>query len=207
MVLVTIIWHCMSRLAKGFIGASFGTAQVHDVYSLTDRLNLINTQVFKSLRDPSVRALALSLVRGTSQHGEKSELEELSRVFWFVKNNVEYRQDPHLYDLYSTASRTIQVKAGDCDDHLILVDALIGNLGYIPGAKVISADGANWHIYAITCVFPRQNPQAPTARYIALDTTQTPSYPGWEPGKSFQKYVRKVTFTESGPLIQTVRNP
>lgn len=197
----------MSRIAKGFAGSQFGTAEVHNVFSLTDRLVLINTQVLKSLRDPSVRALALDLVRGTPQHGNESELAELSRVFWFVKNNVEYRQDPHLYDLYSTAARTIQVKSGDCDDHVILVDALIGNLGYIPGAKIISPDGANWHIYAVTSVFPRQNPQAPTARYMALDTTQTASYPGWEPGKAHQKYAKVVTFTESGPLIQNVRNP
>jgi hypothetical protein len=195
----------MSLSGRRIVDAQFGTAEVHDVYSLNDRLSLINGQVFKSLRDPSIRALALDLVRGTPQHGNESELSELSRVFWFVKKNVEYRQDPHQYDLYSTASRTIQVHAGDCDDHCTLIAALVGNLGFIPGAKVISPDGANWHIYALTSVFPRSNPQAPTARYLALDTTQPSSHPGWEPPAKFQRYARVVTFTESGPLVQTVR--
>lgn len=539
----------MSRIGARIGGSDFGKSEVHEVHSLTDRLVLINKQVFKSLRDPSIRALALDLVRGTPQHGNESELAELSRVFWFVKKNIEYRQDPHQYDLYSTASRTLQVQSGDCftldtsvivrskasggyeiktlgeletswpaydaltydfagakwtfkpitawtlkgekevfeshlgngsdfrhtadhsvwwldgqneskkineaplgrylednratsrrvlvarklpalnvsdisqsqayitgiyaaegfsdgghvriaqdkadirekiethlknvgasfsksardvnsfysilksglkdslysqgtnsfnmsfgravfasseeviraayeaycdgdgyvpketsalfnrvrcisatssnklaqelrlmlmilgqpwhdylqlnhggagtkpihrisqysettqvarrvvpdnpdltysnlksmnymgqelvcditvadthnfvldngmivhncDDHLILVDSLIANLGYIPGAKVISRDGANWHIYAVTSVFPRHNPQASTARYIALDTTQPPSYPGWEPPREHHKYVKIVTFTEAGPLIQNAR--
>lgn len=195
----------MGRYDTGLGSARFGTAEVHSVYSLNDRLALINQQVFKSLRDPSIRALALDLVRGTPQHGNESELAELSRVFWFVKKNIEYRQDPYQHDLYSTAARTIQVRSGDCDCHSTLIAALVGNLGYVPGAKVISPDGSSWHMYAVTSVFPRHNPQAPTARYIALDTTQTPSYPGWEPPNKFRKFERVVTFTENGPLVHTVR--
>jgi len=187
-------------------GTGFGTARVHDVYSIADRLKLINGQVFVSLRDPETRALALELVRGTPQHGDQSELEELKRVFYFVKNNVEYRQDPHQYDLYATTKRTLQAGAGDCDDHTVVVCSLIANLGYIPGAKIVSADNANWHIYAATCVFPRHNPDAPTARYFALDTTQTPSYPGWEPPRPFHRYSKMVTFTERGPMIRELSN-
>jgi hypothetical protein len=539
----------MSRRFANAVSGNFGTPEVHDVFSIGDRLKLINIQVFKSLQDPSMRSLALDLVRGTLQHGPESELAEVSRIFWFVKNNIEYRQDPHNYDLYSTASRTLQTRSGDCftldtpvivkakasgcyeiktlasletswpayealtydfsaaswtfknilgwnykgvkevfeshlsngprfrhtgdhkvwwldgqnkskrvvedclarrlednrvdrkrvliaskipalgnvdvnesqaylsgifaaegfsdgshvriaqdkpeireriekhlafvgadcssssrqrnayynirkcslkqqlkeqgtssfnmtfgkdilgasentirvaynaycdgdgykpkedsalfnrvhciaatssnqlaselclmlmimgepwhdylqenhmgvgtkpihrisqwskdtrggkrgieelpgvayanfksmepcgedavcdltiadthnfvlgngmithncDDHAILTDALLGNLGFIPGAKVISPDGANWHIYAVTSLFPRHNPQAPTARYIALDTTQPPSTPGWEPPAKFRRFEKTVTFTENGPLVHTVR--
>lgn len=539
----------MSPKGDRFAGYQFGTAEVHDVFSLADRLSLINIQVFKSLRDPAIRALALDLVRGTPQHGPESELAEVSRIFWFVKNTIEYRQDPHQHDLYSTASRTLQTRSGDCftldtpvivkakasgcyeikslasletswpayealtydfsatgwvfkpitawtfkgvrevfeshlsngprfrhtadhsvwwwdgqssykkvvedqlsrrlednrvdrkrvliaskipalgnvdvseshaylsgifaaegfsdgshvriaqdkkdirariekhlanvganysassrehnayynikecnlkswlraqgsnsfnmsfgadilgaseesirvayeaycdgdgyrppegallfnrvnciastssdklaaeislmlmilgepwhdylqenhmgagkrpihrisnwskntrsgkhgipelpgvaystlksmvycgqeavcditvadthnfvlgngmivhncDDHTIVTASLLGNLGYVPGAKVISPDGNNWHIYAVTALYPRHDPSAPTARYIALDTTQTNSYPGWEPPKQFHKYSKTVTFAERGPLIQTTR--
>jgi hypothetical protein len=96
--------------------------------------------------------------------------------------------------------------AHNCDCHTILVNAMIGNLGYIPGAKVVSADNANWHIYAVTCVFPRHNPEAPTARYVALDTTQTPSVLGWEPPRQFQRYSKLVTFTDRGPSIRELTN-
>jgi hypothetical protein len=154
----------MSRTGLKLPGSIYGTAQVHDVYSLQDRLTLINGQVFKSLQDPSIRALALDLVRGTPQHGNESEIAEVSRIFWFIKQNIEYRQDPHHYDLYSTASRTLQTRSGDCDDHQILCGSLLGNLGFIPGAKVISPDGSNWHIYATTALFPRHDPTAPTSR-------------------------------------------
>lgn len=185
---------------------AFGRAVVRDVYSISDRLSLINDQVFKSLRDPQIRALALELVRGTPQHGDESELEELKRVFWFVKNNIEYRQDPFPYDLYATAARVLQTGAGDCDCHTCLINALIGNIGFVPGAKIISGDGANWHIYAVTCVFPRHNPYAPTSRYLALDTTQTPSFPGWEPPIKFRRFAKMVTFTDSGPRIRETKN-
>ena len=187
-------------------GTSFGKSTVHDVYSISDRLKLINDQVFASLRDPKIRALALELVRGTPQHGDESELEELKRVFWFVKNNIEYRQDPFPYDLYASAERVLQLGAGDCDCHTCLINALIGNLGFVPGAKIISADNANWHIYAITCVFPRHNPYAPSARYLALDTTQIPAFPGWEPPLKFRRYAKMVTFTDSGPRIRELKN-
>jgi hypothetical protein len=182
--------------------SNYGSSTVHNVYSVSDRLKLINDQVFASSRDPETRALALELVRGTVQHGDQSEIQELSRVFWFVKNNIEYRQDPFQYDLYATAKRTLQMKAGDCDDHTILVGALISNLGFIPGAKIVSPDNANWHIYAVTCVWPRSNPDALTARYVALDTTQTPSVPGWEPPPAFQRYRKLVTFSDRGPIIK-----
>lgn len=184
----------------------FGRAEVYDVYNVRDRLQLINDQVIASLKDPTIRAVAMAWVRGTPEHGPESEIAEVSRIFWGVYNNVEYRQDPLNYDSYSTAYRTLQIRSGDCDDHLILVSALLGAIGYIPAAKLISPDGRNWHIYAITAIFPRANPTAPTARYIALDTTQKGrSYPGWEPPMNQRRNEQIVVFDESGPQIEVIR--
>jgi hypothetical protein len=95
--------------------------------------------------------------------------------------------------------------AHNCDDHTILNAAMLTSIGFRCGARVVSPDGANWHIYSVTSLFPRHNPQAPTARYIALDTTQPPSTPGWEPPMKFRSHEKVVTFTENGPLVHTVR--
>lgn len=176
------------------------------MYNVRDRLHLINDQVVASLKDPTIRAVAMNWVRGTPEHGPESELAEVSRIFWGVYNNVEYRQDPLSYDSYSTAFRTLQVRAGDCDDHLTLVVALLGSIGYIPAAKLVSGNGRDWHIYAVTAIFPRANPSAPTARYIALDTTQKGrSYPGWEPPMANRRHEQVVVFDESGPQIEVIR--
>lgn len=184
----------------------FGQVEVYDVYNVRDRVHLINDQVMSSLKDTTIRAVAMNWVRGTPEHGPESEMAEVSRVFWGVYNNIEYRQDPLTHDTYSSAYRTLQTRAEDCDGHVILVASLLGWLGYIPAAKLISANGHDWHIYAVTAIFPRSNPQAPTARYIALDTTQKGrAYPGWEPHPAQRRHEQIVVFDESGPQIEVIR--
>ena len=184
----------------------FGRSEVYDVYHVRDRIALINDQVVASLKDPLIRAVALNWVRGTPEMGNDAETAEVSRIFWAVYNNIEYRQDPLDYDTYATAYRTLQVRSGDCDDHVILSSSLLGAIGYLPAAKLISPDGANWHIYTITAIWPRHNPTASTARYIALDTTQKgTSYPGWEPPMNQRRNEQIVVFGESGPRIEVIR--
>jgi hypothetical protein len=82
--------------------------------------------------------LALWVVRGCPQHGLQAEHCQVARVFWFVKNNVEYRQDPADYDAYLTACRTLESGGADCDDHTTLVCAMLSAIGFKTGAKVVS---------------------------------------------------------------------
>lgn len=137
-----------------------------------------------------LRDLALEVVNGTKQHGKESEDQVVSRVFWWVKNNVEYRQDPSDYDMYMAAGRTVASGGSDCDDHTILNAALLNSIGFKTGAKVISPDGANWHIYAVVGVYPFYRP----SKIIALDTTQDASFPGWEPPTDQRKISYLVDF-------------
>ena len=181
--------------------SAFGKAKVHTVRTVNDRLKFINDQVFATQRDPEMRALALWLVRGCPQHGNESESCEIATIFNFVKQNIQYRQDPSNYDLYATGRRTLQVRAGDCDDHAVILSGLLGCIGYYTGARVVSPDGTNWHIYATAGAFPRH---APT-KVIPLDTTQPPSFPGWEPGPAHMRRLKSVTFTEGGPVIEEIR--
>jgi len=179
----------------------FGYAKVHRIRSLDDRLQLIARQLDKSEQDPWIRAMALESVRGVPQHGPESEDAEVTRVFWFVKNNIEYRQDPRNYDFYATGRRTWQFKAGDCDDHVVAVNSLLTNLGYLTGARVISADGMGWHIYSLVGVRTKENPTA----VIALDTTQPGSFPGWEPPVEYRNHEIEVTFSGGRPVTRKVR--
>lgn len=171
--------------------SAYGTTKVHQVNSINRRLELIGDQVYKSQQDPWLRHLALEVAKGTPQHGSASEDAEVVQVFYFVKNNIEYRQDPRDFDYYATGRRTMQFRAGDCDDHTILVAGMMGHLGFLTGAKVVSNDGANWHIYPLACVRSKGAPSA----FIAMDTTQTESYPGWEPGAIHRRHELLVTFS------------
>lgn len=172
----------------------YGKTKTHtltQVNTIDQRIELIAQQVDSSQKDPWIRAVAMDVVSGTPQHGDDYEVAELVSVFTFVKSNIAYRQDPRDYDYYATARRTIQLRGGDCDDHCTLTGALLHNLGFLTGAKVISPDGYNWHIYSLAGIRSKADPSA----WIALDTTQPDSRPGWEPGPEYQRHVKLVTFT------------
>lgn len=174
--------------------------EVHsNVYTMQDRLDLIAGRIDSSITKPQknidgkqymLRDLALEIVQGTPQHGKKSEQAVIGRVFWWVKNNVEYRQDPADYDEYRSAGRTVNGGGSDCDDHTILNAALLSSIGFRTGAKVISPDGQNWHIYAVVGAYPFYNPSV----VIPMDTTQPNSFPGWEPSREQRRYAYQTDF-------------
>jgi hypothetical protein len=89
-----------------------------------------------------------------------------------------------------TAGRTIAAGGSDCDDHTILLCALLSSLGFQTGAKIISPDGQSWHIYAVVGAFPFTDPHS----LVALDTTQSEAYPGWEPSFLQRKTEYLCTF-------------
>jgi len=89
----------------------------------------------------------------------------------------------------------------NCDDHVILTSALMANLGYKVGAKLISNDGKAWHIYTVVGVRSRANP----SKYVAIDTTQSEATPGWEPPMIYRRHEKMVTFTNGGAKIKEIR--
>jgi len=179
----------------------FGIAKIHSVGSIPDRLQLIAKQIDASIKDPWTRAMSLEIVRGGQMHGSQAEDDEIARVFWFMKHNVEYRQDPRDYDYYPTAKRVVQLGGEDCDGHVVANNAFLGSLGFMTGAKVISPDDQNWHIYSMAGVNTRANP----SQRIMLDSTQPGSYPGWEPGIMHQRYIYECTFSNGAAHWKKVR--
>jgi len=137
-----------------------------------------------------LRDVAVEIVKGTPQHGTAYEDACVASVFKWVKSNIEYRQDPVDYDYYMAAGRTINSGAGDCDDHCILICALLNALGFHTGARIVSPDGAAWHIYALAGVRSFSSP----SMVIPLDTTQTESAPGWEPPPMMRRYELQTSF-------------
>lgn len=101
-----------------------------------------------------------------------------SRIFGFVKRKIEFRLDPHQVELIQHPLRTLERKAGDCDDHAILLAALAGAIGIPYAFKTIKADTNRpndfSHVYTVFA-FPGQD------KLVAADTTVGRSTLGWEP--------------------------
>jgi len=178
--------------------------EVHpQVYSLQDQLNLIAQQIDRSMKVPQVREdgskymlrdLALEIVRGCPQHGIEGEHCQISKVFHWVKANIEYRHDPVDYDLFPTAGRTVLSGSEDCDGHCIVVCSMLAGIGFRTGAKVISPDQKAWHIYPVVKTKSHLPPHQDII--VPLDTTQTASFPGWEPDRVHRKYAYLAVFQE-----------
>jgi len=179
------------------------------VYTMKDRVALISKMIDSSVRKPQknnegqqymLRDFVLrDVVSGTADHGGSAEKEEVLRVFKWVKSAIAYKQDPRDYDYYAAAGRTINARGGDCDDHTILICAMLSSIGYITGAKVVAGDGKSWHIYALVGL-PRANP----TYVLALDTTQPGSFVGWEPDLGrYRAYEIQTTFANGrhSPIV------
>lgn len=82
----------------------------------------------------------------------------------------------------------------NCDDHTILINSLATSIGFMCGAKIVSPDGAGWHIYSVVGIHPFHAPK----KYLAMDTTQPGSFPGWEPGIDHRRFELMTTFTRGG---------
>jgi hypothetical protein len=180
---------------------NFGKVRVYDNASdVTSMIRLVAKQVDASVRDPWTRAYAAEIVRGGRQHvmaGGPTETDQISRIFWHVKQNIQYIQDPRGAEFIPTARRTVQIGAEDCDGLCVLTSSLLSSLGFATGARVISTDGANWHIYSLVGFDPSY---APT-KYIALDTTQKESYPGWEAAPVLRRKQIDVAFQDGKAFV------
>jgi len=170
------------------------------VITLRDRLDLIAKRIDASIRQPQVdrdgqkymlKDFAHEIVRGTPQRGIDAEIEPARACFRYARYQIEEREDPATDDYYMGAGRTILSGAGDCDDKAILLNSLLGSIGYTTGCRVISPDGNGWHIYSIVGVEPAFNAQ-PT-KVLPMDARYGDDI-GWEPPLHLRKHMYQATF-------------
>jgi len=124
-------------------------------------------------KHPKVRALALQIVRGL---GPREYSRQIDAVYNWVKQNVEFRGEYR--ETLQTPVATLNLGAGDCDDHVTLLGALLLTLGFQVRpqtvAKEVNSDFA--HVYLE--VLDRS-----TGQWVPLDTTVINASPGWSPAE------------------------
>lgn len=147
----------------------------YDVQSDEERIKIIADLVYEGSKSPVIRELSHEILNAYGVFGkmgdERTMWSELEAIYDWVKRNIAYRSDTKCVDSFHTAERILKLRAGDCDDHTILVDSLLAAQGWTVGARIVSKDILKpyHHIYAIT-VFPKNVPPI-KGKLVPLDTT------------------------------------
>ncbi len=160
------------------------------VKSIEQRVAFVHEQMVKGTRDPVIYALAREVLSRQDANGnwkvrEKDNWGEVQALFWEVRKRVRYTWDPTDFDAFATPRKTLALKAGDCDDQVALLGALLRSVGYKVRSRIVQTKGeTNWnHIYLAV--------EVPGKGWTPLDTTVAQP-PGWEVPKEF--VIRKQDF-------------
>lgn len=163
------------------------TMELREVRSLDDRINAIRDRARRGRVDPQVMAWARKQVtrKCASKPGgwcvpEKDTKAEIIAIFEGMRRDVRYTSDILGVDTFAHPKRTLEQKAGDCDDYSALGCAALMSIGIPCRFKVVrTKDADTWnHIY-IQAGLPKHAPE----QWIPLDAS-VPVKPGWEVPRS-----------------------
>jgi Transglutaminase-like superfamily len=144
-------------------------------------LQHIRSLIVEGAKDFSVRQKAIDILwaRGVRP---KDYLGEIKALFEWVQQNVRYTRDPYRVELLHSATRLLELRAGDCDDVTILLGAMLRSIGHPVRVVVVGPDPLRPRLF--THVYPEVFHRG---RWIALDATM--GHPmGWSP-RAFTKRV------------------
>ena len=84
---------------------------------------------------------------------QKDRLGELSRLFYFVRDQIRYVWDINDIEELKGAPYLLKIKAGDCDDKCILGCALAESIGYKTRLVAIGPNQRDFvHVYYEVCL-------------------------------------------------------
>lgn len=139
---------------------------------ISETISSIRTLVDRYSVDWDLISLSREITR---QCNERDKLGEADALFMWLKNNIKYYHDPIEAELLQNPLITIQERAGDCDDMVILLAAMNKAIGNDIAYVTISLPGENEfsHIYMIViCRI--------TGEVKGYDPA-TGDFPGWVP--------------------------
>lgn len=146
-------------------------------------LDLMRQVVLDSLKDPSqkIRETALSIVRGLAPRRSFAEVAALQH---YVRDNIRYVHDPVPFELLQTPQKTLEYRAGDCDDKSMLLAALLMATGH--PARFVSLGfkgGPLSHVLVDTRI---------RDKWVPLETIVEDAEPGWMPSGITSRYIRPL---------------
>jgi transglutaminase-like putative cysteine protease len=100
-------------------------------------------------RDPTVRKHAMRILRDRGV-ANRDWNGELAALHGWVRDHIRYVRDPvdtlgetrkKGIEMLATPRTTLQVQAGDCDEHATCLSALLGSIGHPSRFAAIAIDG------------------------------------------------------------------
>lgn len=135
-----------------------------------------------AVRDPAqtIRTTALKLLAGLPPRQWGPEVE---RLHSFVRDEIRYVRDPVNIELVATPAKTLELRAGDCDDKATLLAALLEASGHPARFLAVGLNGGPLsHVLTQTKIGPQ---------WISLETIiQKPM--GWNPSGVTSNYILDV---------------
>ena len=92
-------------------------------------LKLMRDIVRAAVRDPRmvVRNHAIEITRSCPSKDFRCEIEA---IYSWVDENIRFVRDINGVETLQTPARTLELAVGDCDDHVILLSALLESVGH-----------------------------------------------------------------------------
>lgn len=129
--------------------------------------------------EPTIRALAESIIAGLPNHSYWDEVEAVRK---WVMRNIRYTMDVFDVETLKTPLALLRDRFGDCDDMTTLTGTLLQAIGHPVSYIAVGPDSPEnfEHVYPITKI---------GNRWVAVETTEDVPL-GWEPPRR-AAYMRR----------------
>jgi len=120
-------------------------------------------------KNARIRDLAVQLTRDLPN---KDYFREVARLHEYVRDNIRYVQDVRGVETVQTPTLTLDLGAGDCDDHALLICSLLESINHKTRFMAVGFQpGEIDHVFCETKI---------GHDYVAAETTE-PVPLGWRP--------------------------
>lgn len=120
-------------------------------------------------RNPEIRELALDIVRYESP---KDYAAEAAAIFEWVQSNIRYVRDVRGVETVQFPEKTLEYRAGDCDDMVTLLAAMLETVGCEVRFVAMGQTPAKYsHVFAEVKI---------NGQWAAMDPTERVPF-GWRP--------------------------
>ena len=147
-----------------------------------ETLRIMRNMARNAVRSPTqeIRHLALSLIAILPARRWGAEVEALHA---FVRDDIRYARDPVGIESVATPEKTLQLRAGDCDDKSTLLAAMLESIGHPSRFVAVGFNGGNFsHVYVESKI---------GSAWVPLETI-IPKPMGWSPPDATSRYILKV---------------
>lgn len=145
-------------------------------------VSVMRKLIHDSLNDSSFIRKAIEIVRGVPAFDDEGEVHA---IYDWVKSHIRYTKDPTIVEKLYPPLELLKIRAGDCDDISMLINAFAMALGYPARLITISTQADNPTEF--THVYSEVETPAGSGNWIALDAARLDSEFGVEPPVYYRK--------------------